>query len=563
MTSDKKNIAVLKALFLKKGLTDIVISPGSRNAPVVIAFAHDPKVKAYSIVDERSAAFFALGTAQQTGKTVAIASTSGSAPLNYSPAVAEAYYQKIPLLVLTADRPPDHIDIGDGQTVRQQNMFANFIKKSYNLPLEIKTEQDFAETERIINEAIDTTLFPEPGPVHINIPFDEPLYGTTEYEPDVTARNYFPEKESTDEEIYNAFVNVWNKTAKIMIIAGQQSPPEKLKNIAEKLASMPQVAFLTETTSNLYGKNFIDTIDKVLVSIKNSEKEFSPDVLITFGNAVVSKKIKKFLRENKPLSHIHISPSGEKRDTYFSLTQVISETAENFFEKISDKLKPVESDFGKRWLLQKKKTDTAGETFINQIPFSDLKVFDFVLKSLPENSNLHLGNSTPVRYSQLFGNFKGITYFSNRGVSGIDGQVSTAAGISLYSDKINVLITGDLGFFYDSNALMNKYLTSNFKIIVINNGGGGIFRFIPGPSDTPFVDDYFATSHSWTAQGIAKTFNVDYFRAVNEWEMKAQLPVLLKGDKRPGILEIITQGDKSAAILKNYFRFIENECSSN
>jgi 2-succinyl-5-enolpyruvyl-6-hydroxy-3-cyclohexene-1-carboxylate synthase len=561
MTSDKKNIAVLKALFKMRGLRDVVISPGSRNAPVVIAFAYDTKLKPYSIVDERSAAFFALGVAQHTGKTVAIASTSGSAPLNYSPAVAEAYYQKIPLLVLTADRPPHLIDVGDGQTVRQQNVFANFIKKSYNLPLELTTEKDFAETERIVNEALWATMYPEPGPVHVNIPFDEPLYGTTEYEPAVTVRNNFVTVENTGEEIDNTFVNIWNTTSKIMIIAGQQFPSEKLKNIAGKLAAMPQVAFLTETTSNFYGKNFIDTIDNVLVSLKNHPKEYAPRVLITFGNAVVSKKIKKFLRDNKPALHYHISPSGEKRDTYFSLSDVIVQSAGDFFEKIIDRLKPVKSDYGEKWMLQKENVKSAGEAFINQIPFSDLKVFDFVLKSLPANSNLHLGNSTPVRYSQLFGNIKGITCFSNRGVSGIDGQVSTAAGVSLYSEKTNVLITGDLGFFYDSNALMNKYLKPNFKIIIINNGGGGIFRFIPGPSDTPFVDDYFATSHSWSAEGIAKTFGIDYFRAVNEWEMKAQLPVLLKSGKRPGILEIITQGDKSANVLKNYFRFIENECS--
>ncbi len=562
MTSDKKNIALLKALFLKKGLKDIVISPGSRNAPVVVAFAYDSQIRSYSIVDERSAAFFALGMAQQTGKTVAIACTSGSAPLNYSPAVAEAYYQKIPLLVITADRPPNLIDVGDGQTIRQQNVYANFIKKSYNLPLEIKTEQDFAGLEKTVNRAIGETLYPEPGPVHINIPFDEPLYGTVECEPDVEAKDYKFEITKPGNEVYGNFVNLWNGSGKIMIIAGQQFPSEKLKTFAGKLASMPQVAFLTETTSNFYGKNYTDTIDNVLVTLKNREKDFAPDVLITFGNAVVSKMIKKFLRTYKPGVHLHISPSGEKRDTYFALTGVISEPAESFFEKIIDKLKPVESDFGKRWLRQKEKVLEAQKVFINQIPFSDLKVFDYILKSLPANVNLHLGNSTPVRYSQLFGSIKEITFFSNRGVSGIDGQVSTAAGVSYFSDKTNVLITGDLGFFYDSNALMNKYLKSNFKIIIINNGGGGIFRFIPGPGNTPFVDDYFATSHTWSAEGIAKSFGVDYFRAVNEWEMKAQLPVLLKGTKHAGILEIVTQGEKSANVLKNYFRFIENECKA-
>jgi len=180
MTSDKKNISLLADIFIKSGLTDIVISPGSRNAPIILSFANRVGINAFSIIDERSAAFFALGLALNSNKTVAIACTSGSAVLNYASAISEAYYQKIPLLVITADRPENLIDIGDGQTIRQNNVFSNFIKESYQLPLNIESEEKYEDAEVIINKAINSCIFPQCGPVHINTPFDEPIYSTTE-----------------------------------------------------------------------------------------------------------------------------------------------------------------------------------------------------------------------------------------------------------------------------------------------------------------------------------------------------------------------------------------------
>ncbi len=562
MTSDKKNISLLRALFVKKGLTDIVLSPGSRNAPIIIAFAGAYGVRAYSVVDERSAAFFALGMAKQTGRAVAIASTSGSAPLNYAPAIAEAYYQKIPLLILTADRPSYLVDIGDGQTIRQNNMYANYVKKSYELPLEIETKQQFEESEKIINEAIDLSHFPEPGPVHINIPFDEPLYGKTENELKSKVINYKPVVNNLGNKFFDDFAGLWNSSKKIIILAGQQFPSVKLKNLLERLATMPQTVVLTETTSNFYNDRFIDCIDNVLTTIKGKEKEYAPDFLITFGGAVVSKMVKKFLRKYKPKEHWHISPSGEKLDTYFSLKRIVTYNYESFFEKIISQLQPVESNYGTLWMQQKLKAIAFRKNFIKEIVFSDLKVFDYLMNNIPEDSNLHLGNSTPVRYSQLFGSLKKFTYFSNRGVSGIDGQISTAAGIAFFSEKINTVITGDLGFFYDSNALMNKYLRANFKIIIINNEGGGIFRFIQGPDTTPFLEDFFEAKHSWHAEGIARAFNIHYYRATNEWELKAQLPILYKLNKRPGILEIVTPEKKSAEILRSYFEKLATDAIS-
>jgi 2-succinyl-5-enolpyruvyl-6-hydroxy-3-cyclohexene-1-carboxylate synthase len=180
------------------------------------------------------------------------------------------------------------------------------------------------------------------------------------------------------------------------------------------------------------------------------------------------------------------------------------------------------------------------------------------MDKIPENSILHLGNSTPVRYSQLFGTSKKFTYHSNRGVSGIDGQVSTAAGAALANNKLNTIITGDLGFFYDSNALMNQNLTPNLKIIVVNNGGGGIFRFIPGPDKSPFLEDFFETKHTWNAKKIAETFDVKYFKASTEKELIRVLEMFYTKMDRPALLEIFTPSELNAEVLKNYFKELKS-----
>lgn len=559
MTSSKKNISLLADIFVKHGLSNIVISPGSRNAPIILSFANRSDIDAFSIVDERSAAFFALGLALNSNNTVAIACTSGSAVLNYSSAISEAYYQKIPLLVLTADRPEQLIDVGDGQTIRQRNVFNNFIKKSYQLPISLDSLENFASAEKIINEAINCCNFPQPGPVHINIPFDEPIYETTE-EP-ISGRfiKFENKPASISESLLNKITTTCNSSNKIMIIAGQASKNDELNRIIEKIYQNQNVVILTETTSNLNGIPCIDTIDNVVSTIdKNQYELFKPVILISYGGQVVSKMIKKFLRDNKPQYHWHISPSGEIMDTYFSLTETVASNETEFFSLLNQKLIPVNSNYFELWHKKKQEVDEKKEAFLEKVKYSDLKVFETILSKLPENTILHLGNSTPVRYSQLFGSKKSIVYNSNRGVSGIDGQISTAAGYAYASDKLNVLITGDLGFFYDSNGLMNNYLKSNLKIIVINNSGGGIFRFIPGPDTTPNLEEFFEAKHNWSAEYICKAFDVDYVKSETLEELNSLLPDFLNNEsQRAQVLEIFTPADQNAKVLRGYFDFLK------
>lgn len=559
MTSDKKIVSLLADLFAKKGLENIVISSGSRNAPIILAFANHPKIKALSVIDERSAAFFALGIAQQTGKGVAIACTSGSAVLNYAPAIAEAYYQKVPLLILTADRPPHMIDIGDGQTLRQENVFSQYVKKSYSLPLDFSEDNDFTNMNRLLNEALDNLHAPESGPVHINLPFDEPLYNTVENGVEGNLIDTIEAIPNIERQLESNFVKIWDSSKKILLLAGQAPRSEAMEEVLSELSAFPQVVVMTETTSNLYHPDFVDSIDNVLSTIHRDDwQDFFPDFLITFGGAIVSKRIKSFLRRRKVENHWHISASGEKMDTFFSLSQVVTVEPAAFLEKVLPELKKGQEGYRNSWLKRKKLTVEGRAEYLKAIPFTDLKVFETLLEKIPEQTILHLGNSTPVRYSQLFGSSKKFRYFSNRGVSGIDGQASTASGMAFASPDINTLITGDLGFFYDSNALINLNLTPNFKIILINNGGGGIFRYIPGPDTTKQLEPFFVAKHSWKAEKLVEAFNIHYFKAENLEQLEEVLPKFYDNLLRPAVLEIFTPSEINARVLRGYFSFLKS-----
>ena len=557
MISDKKNVSLLADLFVKKGLSDIIISPGSRNAPIVIAFAGKPGVNALSIVDERSAGFFAIGMALQSEKTVAVACTSGSAVLNYAPAIAEAYYQKVPLLVLTADRPPDLIERGYGQIIRQKEVFKNYIKASFELPVDIENEVLFEKTVQMVNEAINLTQYPEPGPVHVNIPFREPLYGVCD-EP-INSKVIDADENPLDlEPAFDDFAVEMEKHSKIMILAGQQKFNKNLNNLISDIVAK-KIVLLSETTSNLYNENYIDCIDNVVSTISEKEASaFSPDFLLTFGGQVVSKMVKKFLRDHPPRTHWHISPSGEQRDTYFRLEKTIAVKPEIFFQQLQHIIPENSLTYFNTWLSRKNSLVQKRDEYLRNLPFTDMTVFNFLLRNLPENTNLHLGNSTPVRYSQLFGSSNKYTYYSNRGVSGIDGQVSTAAGAAFKNSGLHVLITGDLGFLYDSNGLMNHYLKPNLKIIVINNAGGSIFRFIDGPAKSGHLEEFFEAKHSWKAKKITEAFGLKYYAACNETELEKSFHEFMNDTQSPAVLEICTPNELNAEVLKDYFAYLKS-----
>lgn len=532
-----------------KGIINIIISPGSRNAPLTIGFAQNPNFKCYSIADERCAAFFALGIAQQTKQPTAVVCTSGSALLNYYPAFAEAFYSQIPLIVISADRPQSKIDIGDGQTIRQENVFSNHSVFNANL-----TEDASEENDLKINLAIETAISKK-GPVHINAPFEEPLYETTE-ELSVKPKITNPELTLSAKSIENSneFVSAWNKAKRKLILVGVNEANSIDKEIIEKLASDPSIVVLTETTSNLHHPSFINSIDTLITPFDDSDfKEFNPEILVTFGGMVVSKRIKGFLRKYKPEHHWHID-TLRAYDTFGALTKQVEMQPNDFFTALLSKAAFVESDYFKAIdTVYKARLDKRKE-YLNTIAFSDFKVFEKVIESLPKNSQLQISNSSAIRYAQLIDIDESIEVFCNRGTSGIDGSTSTAVGASVGNAKQTVFITGDISFLYDSNALWNSYIPKNFKIIIVNNGGGGIFRILPGHQEKPVFNTYFETSHHLTAEHLAKMYHCNYFTANNLESLEKGIESLYEENDAPVILEIFTPTTENDVILKQYFK---------
>ena len=533
-----------------KNIKHIVISPGSRNAPLTIGFTHDDYFKCYSIVDERCAAFFALGIAQQTQNPVALVCTSGSALLNYYPAIAEAFYSDISLVVLSADRPMEFVGIGDGQTINQEDVFVKHIL--YSASLNRETQE---QNEMDINLALNLSI-KNHGPVHVNIPFDEPLYDLVK-DISVNPKEIPIEAELPTIENLEELAAVWKASKKKMVLVGANQPNQIEQQWLDILAMDDSVIVFTETTSNLQHDAFFQSIDKLIAPLDAADfKMLQPDVLLTFGGMIVSKKVKAFLRQYKPVQHWHID-NKKANNTFFSLSDHIKASPDYFLSELLSHSKKTRSDYNSYWNTVKDYRKQKHNDYLVQIEFSDLKVFDIVLKSLPDHSVLQLGNSSTIRYAQLFDLNNTLEVFCNRGTSGIDGSTSTAIGSAVARDKQTTLVTGDLSFLYDSNALWNNYIPTNFRIIVINNGGGGIFRILPGHKNTHNFDTYFETVHDLTAEHLCKMHGFKYEMATNETELNVTLESFYDEEETPKLLEIFTPAKQNDDILLNYFKFIK------
>ncbi|WP_139959339.1 2-succinyl-5-enolpyruvyl-6-hydroxy-3-cyclohexene-1-carboxylic-acid synthase [Flavicella sediminum] len=538
---------------IANGVKDVVISPGSRNAPLTIGFTQHPDIQTFSIVDERCAAFVALGMAQQKKKLVALVCTSGSALLNYYPAVAEAFYSDLPLLVISADRPAHLIDIGDGQTIRQKNVFENHSLCNANL-----TTGDFEENKQKLEDAI-TICTKQKGPVHINVPFDEPLYETVPEILTVAKKEKrekplsFLDEKPLDVEELQGYADIWNAAKKKIVLVGSHFPDDLLQTQMNHLMKDPSVLLFTETISNLSNSKVINNIDQLLFPLSDKELEdLQPDILITLGGLVVSKKIKQFLRKYQPAAHWHIS-AKTSLNSFHCLTRHFEISAQLFFSQFFFLTKPKTSTYQEKWLEVKKQRKLAHAEYVKNAPYSDFKVFDAILESLPKKNMLQLSNSSVIRYAQLFDVAPSLEVFCNRGTSGIDGSTSTAIGAAMSRNKQTVFVTGDVSFFYDSNALWNQYIPKNFRIILLNNSGGGIFKFIPGPQKSGSLD-YFETPHELNASHLCAMYGIGYDLAVTEEELTVSLQNFYADTNSAKLLEIKTPSQINDVVLKEYFK---------
>ena len=563
----------------------VVISAGSRNAPLTNGFVENPFFTTYSIVDERAAAFFALGIAQQLGKPVALVCTSGSALLNYYPAVAEAYYSELPLVILSADRMPHRVDIGDGQTIQQEGVFGPHLigtaslkadvshatatllasnKQPYFATKPTKKEIEALQQKHLAHnieelQRIFALALAAKGPVHVNIPMEEPLYGTT------TTPIAFPKISTWTNPVadtdFEGLKSAWKNAKRKMILVGVSQPNIDVANALHQLLEDPSVIVLTEKTSNFSHPAAIDAIDCLMAPIEleqnGGEEELKPDLLLTVGGMIVSKKIKFFLRKHKAAQHFHIDQT-KANDTFYYLSKHINAPAEVALRALTENNQPLDNHYQATILNRYHSYLKKGKTFLNRIPFSDLRVFDLVSKALPQNTHLQVANSSPIRYIQLFDLPNGTEVFCNRGTAGIDGSTATAMGAAQINSKQMVFITGDLSFFYDINGLWHNYIPNHARIIIVNNQGGGIFRILPGEKDSPKYDTYFETIHGRNAKDMAKAFGFRYKRVRSGWGLKQALRGFFNPSKQPKILEIRTPRKQNDAVLLNYFRAMAN-----
>ena len=528
MYSNKENVNILTALLVAHGIHNAVVCPGSRNAPIAHNLNECPSISCYPVTDERSAGFYALGITQATNESVAVCVTSGTALLNLAPAVAEAYYQHKPLIIISADRPQQWINQLDGQTLPQPGALGILVRRQVSLP-EPHNEEEHWYCNRLINEALTEPY----GPVHINVPISEPLFTfdtpTLPQERKITRTTGLLSNASLSH-----ICRMFMQAKRPMLIAGQPLNP----NIDEA------------------------------VSLIEQDDSYVPDFVLYTGGSIVSKRLKRFLRKAKETWAVN--ETGEVNDTFFNLTHVFQGDAEVVADQISFFLEQEEHPFVSRWkaLLQSIRQQAyaylpaysqmaAVKYFEQQLSGAPLTTALQQQSTIQQPYTVHYANSSAIRLANIFAHHP---VFCNRGVNGIEGSLSTAAGYSCIAAEPVFCIIGDLSFFYDQNALWNQNLHGNLRIMLLNNGGGGIFMMLPGLEASPSCNRLVAAAHTTTAEGICHQNNINYRQSTDEESMQKGIDWLLTADSpRPLLLEVITDAAVDARALHDYYQSLSIE----
>ena len=541
----------LVAICAAQGIRQVVLSPGSRCAPLTLAFARHPEMEVRTISDERSAAFIALGMAQQLKQPVVLVCTSGSAALNYFPAIAEAFFQQIPLLVLTADRPPEWVDQWDGQTIFQEEVYGKHVKKSFRFPDTFAHTDQVRHAHRISNEAILLSRQFPAGPVHLNIPLREPFY------PEEGEIFNFPKHppvvtlESSTVRLSDASLKKLKTELanfkRILLVPGQQETNPALLAVIEHLAQNQQAVVVADSLSNLQGKGTITLHDHWL-GREELQEALAPDLVISFGKSIISKSLKLFLRKQE-IQHWHIQPDAQAKDTYARLTRILGSEPLAFLTWLATQLPSLESDYAQRWQLLEEQVADILPKALKEVEFGEYPAVKQVLDALPANGQLHVANSMAIRYVNFLGR-RTQEICCNRGTSGIDGSNSTAVGASLVSQEPVTLLTGDMAFFYDRNAFWHNYPIPNLRVIVLNSHAGGIFRLIDGPARQPELVEFFETKQSLNASSLASEYGFDYASVMTSEELESALVKFYEPSLQPKIIEITSSSPRNAEILK-------------
>ncbi len=547
MYSNKINVNILTNLLLQHGIHHAVVCPGSRNSPIVHNLNECEDIQCYPVTDERSAGFFALGIAQTKNEPVVVCVTSGSALLNVAPAVAEAYYQHLPLIVISADRPQQWIGQLDGQTMVQPNALQNFVRKTVTLP-EPHDEQERWHCNRLVNEALLEVEHRGKGPVHINVPITEPLYEYTVEQ--IPQERKITLEDSQSPCLSNRFKESLQNATRPLIVIGQVNPLTEIQLEDRKITIAKLIDALKEKFTILYGP--LSGYNAPILDLLLESDEIgslNPDLIVYLGGTLVSKKVKAYLRTVECENIWMVNPEGRVEDVTMRATHILETSAENFLQAL----------YQMDLQIDNTGYHTAWKSLINKVSFgieeyepaysemAVVKYFAEQLEDMDYDYQVHYANSSAVRLANFYA-YNPV--FCNRGINGIEGCISTAAGMSAATSDIVFCITGDLAFFYDQNALWNKNLKGNLRIIILNNGEGSIFERFDGLKQSEAKDMVVGT-HKSKADGICAQNDCGYLKATNLQEMQLGIVQLMTMDtNRPIVLEVFTDAQTDDKVLR-------------
>lgn len=542
MYSSVKNVQILISLFKQHNIKYFVNSPGSRNTPLVHSIENDPDFTCFSIVDERSAAFLALGLSEALDEPVCVTCTAATATCNYAPAMKEAYERNIQLIALTADRERYELFQMKEQLINQVNMYNEFVKYAIDVP-EVKNADDELYANRIINEALLELNHNSKGPIQINYSVIDWGKFSVENIPKQRVISRIEKEEINSEELKK---KLENKSRIIFYIGMDISKNDELTKLLNIVEKQYNCVVLCDNYSNIDGEHFINASVLGECITRNEIDKMIPDLIITIGTVFYSP-LRNFLASKKyNFEHWHIAIDGVINDAFKKLTTIFECMPTDFLKDIQNESGNNSYQYYKQW---KERID---KVQYNNLGFSNFSVIKDFCNKVPENSIVHASVLNAIRISNYFGFKDSVKCYANVGADGIDGALSTFIGEANANDKLSFLLIGDLSFLYDLNSI--DYIDkSNMRILVINNYAGAEFYKNFGLKMIPTLDKHVAARHHTKIKNAILSKKVEYLKAENQEELNAGLEKLIGESDKPIILEVFTDANTDASTLKKFW----------